>query len=182
MEERNVFQVMRAVAFAERAHRRQTRKYTGEAYIAHPIEVALTLAAIPGMEIETIVAAVLHDVEEDCGVDNEVITRVFGKKVGKLVSEVTERSRKDEGNREHRKKIDLEWYAQGSAGAHNIKIADMISNTACIMIEDPNFADIYMKEKRQLLNALTKGHPALIERARGQIEQWELTKQLVNNI
>jgi (p)ppGpp synthase/HD superfamily hydrolase len=54
----------RARAFARAAHAGQTRKYTGEPYVAHTDEVAAIVAAHGGTS-EMIVAAHLHDVLED---------------------------------------------------------------------------------------------------------------------
>lgn len=175
MEKRaSVFEVLRAIAFAEKAHAKQVRKYSGDPYLAHPIEVAMALTIIPGMSLDAVLAAILHDVVEDCGISNDVIKRVFGKAVARLVSEVTERSRKDEGSREERKKIDRDWYAKGSPDAQSIKLADLISNTKSIMIEDPNFAGLYMEEKRDLLKVLTKGHPILIAKAESMLQEWDM--------
>ncbi|MCL5459686.1 HD domain-containing protein, partial [Loigolactobacillus coryniformis] len=62
--------VLRAFRFADDAHYQQVRKYTGLAYITHPFRVALRAASL-GMSEDCVVAAMLHDVVEDCGITLE---------------------------------------------------------------------------------------------------------------
>jgi hypothetical protein len=51
-----------------------------------------------------------------------------------------------------------------------IKCADLISNTSSIVKHDPKFAEVYLEEKRLLLDVLTKADPWLVEIARKQSE------------
>ncbi|MGB9873365.1 MAG: HD domain-containing protein, partial [Hydrogenobacter sp.] len=53
----------KAIDFIEEKHGSQVRA-SGEPYITHPIEVALTLAQM-GLDINTVMAGLLHDVLED---------------------------------------------------------------------------------------------------------------------
>ena len=73
-----------AYRFAEQAHRGQTRR-SGEAYISHPLAVARILAGLK-VDVYCLCAALLHDVIEDCDVDNVELTRTFGPLVGQLVN------------------------------------------------------------------------------------------------
>ncbi len=80
--------IERAYDVAELAHAGQTRK-SGESYIQHPLAVALLLADI-GMDTDTIVAGLLHDVVEDnSDIDIEKLRRRFGADVANLVDGVT---------------------------------------------------------------------------------------------
>jgi len=88
----------RAVEFAAHAHVGQTRE-SGEEYISHPLAVAYILAELQ-MDLETICAAILHDVIEDTGVSLVDLTEKFGPRVGKLVDGVTKLSRLDFKNRQ----------------------------------------------------------------------------------
>jgi len=79
--------VRRAYSFAAEAHGKQSRE-SGEPYINHPLAVADTLAALH-LDAATIVAALLHDVSEDCGVPMSELDSRFGREVASLVDGVT---------------------------------------------------------------------------------------------
>ena len=86
--------VGQAYRYADECHVGQMRK-SGEPYIAHPLETALFLADLH-LDTHTIVAALLHDVVEDCGVSLDEITQRFGPEVSKLVDGVTKLTRMDD--------------------------------------------------------------------------------------
>ena len=80
-----------AVEFATKLHDGQVRKGTSIPYISHPIAVASLVMEHGGTEDEAI-AALLHDVVEDCGgqpVLNEV-RKLFGNNVATIVDGCTE--------------------------------------------------------------------------------------------
>ena len=79
--------IRRAYAFAAEAHAPQLRE-SGEPYINHPLAVAETLASIH-MDTATIVAALCHDVTEDCGIPLSELESRFGREVARLVDGVT---------------------------------------------------------------------------------------------
>src|SRR5579864_8352046 len=83
----DVESIRRAYAFAAEAHAPQQRE-SGEPYINHPLAVAETLASVH-MDTATIVAALLHDVSEDCGVPMAELESRFGREVARLVDGVT---------------------------------------------------------------------------------------------
>ena len=66
--------------FAAESHAPQKR-LTGEPYIIHPLDAAMTVASLQ-MDPATIAAALLHDVQEDCGVPSEELAKRFGPEVG----------------------------------------------------------------------------------------------------
>ncbi|MBI2849431.1 MAG: bifunctional (p)ppGpp synthetase/guanosine-3',5'-bis(diphosphate) 3'-pyrophosphohydrolase [Chloroflexi bacterium] len=76
-----------AYNYAMKAHEGQLRK-SGEPYLEHPLNVALTLAGLQ-MDTSSLAAALLHDVPEDCGVPLEEISARFGPEVARLVDGVT---------------------------------------------------------------------------------------------
>ena len=82
-----VRKIKEAYTFAENAHKSQLRS-SGEPYIIHPLEVALILMDL-GLDVDTIVAGLLHDVVEDTGVPVEELTVLFGAEVAGLVDGVT---------------------------------------------------------------------------------------------
>ena len=79
--------IERAYVLAESAHRGQLRR-SGAPYISHPVSVAVILVHF-GMDTDSIVAALLHDVVEDTSVEIGVIEKEFGKEIANLVEGVT---------------------------------------------------------------------------------------------
>jgi GTP pyrophosphokinase len=79
--------IARAFVTANQGHRGVLRK-SGEPYIVHPIEVAVTLAAMQ-LDVETLAGGLLHDVVEDTEITPEQLTEQFGERVAKLVEGVT---------------------------------------------------------------------------------------------
>ena len=162
--------VTRARVFATAAHAAvgQLRKYTFEPYIVHPAEVAAIVESVDGTP-EMVAAAWLHDTVEDTGVTIETIRAEFGDEVAELVGWLTDVSRPEQGNRAHRKAIDRAHTAASPARAQTVKFADLIANTRSIMQHDVEFARVYLAEKRELLEVMTKGDARLRERAMAQI-------------
>lgn len=76
-----------AYGIADAMHKGQLRK-SGDEYITHPLAVAIILAKL-GMDTESIVAALLHDVVEDTEMDIETVRKKFGANVALLVDGVT---------------------------------------------------------------------------------------------
>ncbi|MCU8561499.1 bifunctional GTP diphosphokinase/guanosine-3',5'-bis pyrophosphate 3'-pyrophosphohydrolase, partial [Vibrio vulnificus] len=72
---------------ARDAHEGQTRS-SGEPYIIHPVAVARILADMR-LDVETLQAALLHDVIEDCDVSKEDLEAQFGHTVAELVDGVS---------------------------------------------------------------------------------------------
>ncbi len=79
--------IQKAFDIAYHAHEGQFRK-SGEAYIIHPLWVAIILADLE-LDKETIVAGLLHDVVEDTIMTEEEIEKEFGSEVALLVDGVT---------------------------------------------------------------------------------------------
>ena len=76
-----------AYELAKKAHEGQVRS-SGDQYISHPIAVAIILVGL-GMDSDTIIGALLHDVVEDTSVTLEDIEKQFGADVAELVDGVT---------------------------------------------------------------------------------------------
>ncbi|MGE3074328.1 MAG: bifunctional (p)ppGpp synthetase/guanosine-3',5'-bis(diphosphate) 3'-pyrophosphohydrolase [Dehalococcoidia bacterium] len=79
--------IREAYEFAAKAHEGQLRK-TGDPYITHPLAVTL-LSANLELDHQALMAALLHDVQEDCGIANETLVEKFGARVGRLVDGLT---------------------------------------------------------------------------------------------
>lgn len=169
--------VMAAKLFCQQAHDaiKQVRKYTGEPYWHHPFEVMELVRSVGGSESQ-LCAALLHDVVEDTGVPLEVIQAQFGDDVASLVEMLTDVSKPEDGNRKARKAIDLQHTALASPEAKTIKLADLISNSRSIADHDPDFAVIYMKEKKALLEVLKDGDATLFAEAKRIIDEYYKNK------
>ncbi len=81
-------QVRRAYRFADEAHLGQLRN-SGEPYITHPIAVAAISAPNWKLDAQALMAALLHDVIEDCGVTKPELIERFGAPVAELVDGLT---------------------------------------------------------------------------------------------
>jgi guanosine-3',5'-bis(diphosphate) 3'-pyrophosphohydrolase len=79
--------VRRAYYFAEQAHFGQLRR-SGEPYVTHPLAVAGILADMH-MDHQSLMAAMLHDVIEDTGIEKSAIGTQFGSAVAELVDGVS---------------------------------------------------------------------------------------------
>lgn len=83
--------IRKTYEYASLKHEGQLRK-SGEPYIYHPLQVAIILTDLLA-DTPTLQAALLHDVLEDCEVEEEELTDLFGKEVETLVYGVTKLGR-----------------------------------------------------------------------------------------
>nr|WP_328285804.1 RelA/SpoT family protein [Methylotuvimicrobium buryatense] len=97
MDQAQINDICRAYQYGAEAHAGQFRK-SGEAYICHPIAVAISLAEMR-MDAKGIMAALLHDVIEDTHVSKEDLGRLFSMEVAELVDGVTKLSKIDSKSR-----------------------------------------------------------------------------------
>lgn len=81
--EADVELIQKAYAFAEKHHAPQKRS-SGEPYIIHPLNVAVTLIKLK-MDTDSIAGGLLHDVVEDCDVTEGEIRELFGDSVADIV-------------------------------------------------------------------------------------------------
>ncbi len=86
-----------ALDFANKAHANQKRA-SGEKFIMHPMAVAQILISW-GMDIDSVIASVLHDVVEDTEINIDQIKLTFGEDVAFLVDGVTKVSKARSGMR-----------------------------------------------------------------------------------
>lgn len=174
----NVVHKAQVYAMAAHAAVGQKRKYTNEPYIVHPAEVASIVARVPGSTPDMVAAAWLHDVIEDTGCTVTDVHMGFGTDITTLVNWVTDVSKPEDGNRATRKRIDREHLAQAPAEAQTVKVCDLLSNTKSIVAHDPEFARVYLAEKRELLEVLTRAHPDVLAEAYRVLDESERALQL----
>ncbi|HEX8982704.1 MAG TPA: HD domain-containing protein [Ktedonobacterales bacterium] len=79
--------IHRAFVAADAAHQ-GVRRRSGEAYIEHPLAVAILLAEL-AIDADGIAAALLHDVVEDTSITQEEVEKQFGAAIANIVDGVT---------------------------------------------------------------------------------------------
>ena len=87
----DLIKITSAYEMAAKGHVAQKRK-SGEPYIVHPISVAIYLSDL-SMDIDTVIAALLHDLIEDTEITYEDIKTSFGIDVANIVDGVTKLDR-----------------------------------------------------------------------------------------
>ena len=83
--------IVDAYEFGSQAHEGQ-RRYSGEAYITHPVAVAGILADL-NLDYQSIAAAIMHDVLEDTPMAKEQIEDRFGAEIAGIVDGVSKLDR-----------------------------------------------------------------------------------------
>lgn len=90
----DILRLRNAFELAREAHAPQVRK-TGEPYILHPIAVATIAAEELHLDVNSVIAAFLHDVVEDTPHSLEEIQTRFGDDVAFLVNVLTKKEKKN---------------------------------------------------------------------------------------
>ena len=127
-----------AWAVGAAAHSGQTRS-SGEPYITHPVAVAKILAE-QGLDLETLLAAILHDTIEDTELTWDDIAGQFGPAVAELVDGVTKLDKlqfrdRQEANAESFRKMLLAM--SRDLRVILIKLADRLHNMRTLAAKDP---------------------------------------------
>lgn len=115
------------VAFAAEKHRDQRRKDPLKTpYINHPIGVAQILSSEAGIaDLDTLMAALLHDTVEDTNTTFNEIEARYGQSVRSIVEEVTDDKSLP---KLERKRLQIEHAAGSSPKAKIVKLADKLYN------------------------------------------------------
>jgi (p)ppGpp synthase/HD superfamily hydrolase len=126
----------RALLFATRKHASQTRKGGGIPYIAHLLGVAgLVLEA--GGDEDLAIAALLHDVAEDCGgvpMLNQVRRR-FGKRVAHIVEGCSDAFTIPKPSWRERKEPYIRHLRTADADTRLVSVADKLHNARSIVAD-----------------------------------------------
>jgi len=154
------------IEFIYMAHEGQTRKYTGEAYAEHPMEVA-RIVRDDFYDLDMIAAAMMHDILEDTDHTLAEVEKVGGAVAASYVDWLTNKEYPFAKNRAHRKALIAAHYVNAPNEVKTIKLADILHNTPSIIEHDPKFAKVYVAENKLLLKSLKGGSPALF----GKVEK-----------
>jgi len=128
--------VKKAYDVAYKAHEGQVR-LSGEPYIIHPLEVAITLAMMR-LDTTTICAALLHDVVEDTEHSMDYLAKEFNDDVAMLVDGVTKISSLKNRSKSHAQAETLRKMLLATINDVRviiIKLADKLHNMRTIMFQ-----------------------------------------------
>jgi hypothetical protein len=157
----------KALSFAAEAHRNQRRKGAAqEPYIDHLIEVLdLVVQTTRGDDMDTLIAALLHDVVEDTPTTYGDVAKSFGERVAEIVRENSDDMTLTKAER---RRARIAAMARKSREARIVKIADVISNLRAIAVSPPAGWSAerklgYVEGCRRLVDA-ARGTEASIER------------------
>ena len=145
-----------AIIYATRAHEGQMRKDGVTPYIIHPLGVAESVRRAGGSE-DQYIAALLHDVIEDCNVTAAEIVTYFGQTVADLVVELTNVYTKEAYphlNRATRKQLEDERIATISDKAKLVKVCDIAYNINDLQGIKGDFKKRLIKEKLDTLKVI----------------------------
>lgn len=128
--------VLAAADQAAAWHRDHRRKGAGqEPYINHLLEVArLVSEATGGADPDLVIAALLHDAIEDCGVTEAEIAARFGADVAALVAAVTDDKSLPKAER---KRLQVETALSAPPRVALLKLADKVSNLRSMRTSPP---------------------------------------------
>lgn len=144
----NIRKIRYAYYVAEQAHQGQVRS-SGEPYIHHPLMVARILVDLR-MDDDSLVAALLHDVLEDCPqVKSETLLKSFGEDVVHLVDGVTKLKFKPQADLTDRER----------AAAETTRTAETLRKMLLAMAKDFRVMVIKLADRlhnMQTLDALSK--------------------------
>ncbi len=155
----DIVRITQALDYACRKHVKQRRKGDSQdPYVNHLAEVAHLVAECTGGEdTNLVIAALLHDVIEDQGVERRELVNIFGEDVAGLVTEVTDNKKIFKSER---KRLQIEHAAHISKRAKILKIADKTSNLRSVQLSPPPWP---IERKRRYF-AWAK---AVVDQARG---------------
>jgi len=162
-------------AFADEAHGDQTRKYTPDRYIVHPVRVMNICAAYNDRQ-PVLAAALLHDVLEDTPVTKKalhefLLTVMPAEEAAETLqlvvelSDVYTKTAYPRWNRKKRKGKEANRIKETSGDSQTVKYADIIDNSKEIVEHDPDFAGLFLLECRTLLDVMDKGDEVMRQEA-----------------
>ncbi len=131
--------IKKAYRYSAKAHREQKR-YSGEPYTSHLLEVAKILADLE-LDMITIVAGILHDVIEDTDTLLSTVKEEFGEEIARLVNGVTKLSKisfktREEQQAENFRKMFLAMAED--VRVILIKLADRLNNMRTLQYIPPH--------------------------------------------
>ena len=145
--------------YGKTAHMGQVRKYTGEPYFWHPLDVAIQVATELAawdhrLRYRAVVAGLLHDTVEDTATTFTDIERKFGEQAARDLFYLTDPVDRTKGNRATRGMLSRELMSRAPDIIKCVKMCDMYSNLRSIAEHDAKFSITYTKEKLEMFDEL----------------------------
>lgn len=129
--DQEILLIKKAYLMAKDLHRGQKRN-SGEPYIIHPVYVAyILLTEMHLYDVDSIIAALLHDTMEDCGINFEFLESHFNLNVAKLVEGVSKLKKAQFSTREEREEYNNYLLLKSILDDYReiyIKLADRLHN------------------------------------------------------
>jgi len=175
--------IEKAIEFATKAHEGQVRKGTNRPYIVHPIEVGEIVASMTTDE-EVISAAILHDTIEDCAkVTEEILGRIFTKRVADIVAQESEDKSK---TWLERKQATIQHIGKAPREVQMIGLADKLSNMRDIdrdyPLEGETFWNRFRMKDKAMIGWYYKGvRDALFNAFKGENPYEEYCELITKN-
>ena len=157
-----------AFTFADGAHKGQLRK-SGEPYIIHPLAVAEIVADLE-LDVDSVIAAILHDCIEDTPATHQDIAKKFGEPVAALVEGVTKLTRVQYVSKEEEQMENLRKMLMAMAQDIRvilIKVCDRLHNMRTMEYQSPR------KQREKSLETMEIYAP-IAHRLGMQKLKWEL--------
>ena len=158
----------KAIEYARDKHKDQKRK-DGSPYIIHPLAVAEIVAEM-GLDLESILASILHDCIEDTDASHDDIAKFFGNTVAELVEGVTKLTKANFSTTEQAQMENLRKMFMAMSKDIRvvlIKIADRLHNMRTMQYQTPAKQIIKCRETMDI-------YAPLAHRLGMQKLKWEL--------
>ena len=164
----NMELIERAIQYAQEKHKNQKRK-DGSPYIIHPLAVAEVVLEM-GLDMDAVLAAILHDCIEDTDASFEDIAKKFGQTTAELVEGVTKLTRANFSSTEEAQMENLRKMFMAMSKDIRvvlIKIADRLHNMRTMQYQTPAKQVIKCRETMDI-------YAPLAHRLGMQKIKWEL--------
>lgn len=148
--------ILKAAKFAREKHAGTFRKHSipPKPYFTHVAAVAGRVAGW-AEDDETVAAAFLHDVIEDCKVTYEELADKFGEKVADIVLRLTNPSKVIKAPRQIRKQMDAEHMEKQPPVVQRIKMEDRCHNLEEIVNGPRDWILKYLDESENLISKIS---------------------------
>ena len=130
--------VEKAYVYSAKVHQGQVR-LSGEPYLSHPLDVAYILTQMK-MDVNSVVAGLLHDTIEDTVTELDELKRLFGQETANIVDGVTKISKMEFTSREERQAENMRKMILAMATDIRVimvKLADRLHNMRTLGFQSP---------------------------------------------